>query len=71
MHTDSPLYIAETDDRGAILCVWYSRTKGRQPRPINNPIKHLSRVISAQHSGAGSDEIIEWVRAKAAAAHAV
>lgn len=65
MTTETPLYIAETDELGRVVCVWFSEQPSSRPKPIRNPQKHLSRLAAAQCSGAAPDEIASWMEQRA------
>ena len=56
--------IAETDENGAVVCVWVAEVRSRSPRVFDRE-QHLGVMTTkAQFFGASRDEVIEWIEYK-------
>ena len=64
MTMDSML-IAETDDQGAIVCVWQA-DHGSRPRPVKDAAACLSAIGTFSTYGAARSEILRWLTDSAA-----
>lgn len=54
-------FVAETDENGAVICVWVADAQARSPRVFDRE-NHLTLMTSeAQFYGAHRDEILAWV----------
>ncbi|WP_172330012.1 hypothetical protein [Mangrovicoccus sp. HB161399] len=63
------LYIAETDEHGAVTCVWVQINARCSPVAISaNHGSHLAFLPEAEVSGASKDEVAEWLKAARGAA---
>lgn len=56
-------FIAETDEHGAIACVWVADPNTRGPR-IFDPKLHSDKIQSAETAGASRQQIASWVASR-------
>lgn len=56
------IYVAETDEKGAVLCVWVDTDGQRSVRPFNPKRNRLNEFAKAEFSGAQPDAIKYWLR---------
>ncbi len=57
--------IAETDEHGAVACVWVADPETRGPR-IFDPRLHSDKIQSAETAGASRQQITSWVASRKA-----
>ena len=55
------IYVAETDENGAVLCVWISKDGERSVRPFNPERDHFNEIGPAEFSGAQPKDIKSWM----------
>ena len=56
-------FIAETDERGAVLCVWRYAPGDRSARPLDGPSGYMRELSQASVHGASPTAVADWLKA--------
>lgn len=59
---NDPLYVAETDELGNVVFVWFSDDMRPRARPLRDPGKHLPKLNGARFSGSSPEAIRVWMQ---------
>lgn len=66
---EKQVFVAETDENGAVTCVWVNEPPSRSPR-VFDPRLHSAKLDLAEVSGAPRNQIAAWVTSRENAAGA-
>ncbi len=61
----NPMFIAETDENGAVSCVWVADDQTRGPR-LFDPQLHSTKIQEGDCIGAPHYQIAAWLEEKSA-----
>lgn len=64
MQRKKTIYVAETDEKGRVLCVWVDAHGQRSARPFNAKRNRFDMTIEAEFSGARPGVIKSWLARK-------
>lgn len=62
MNDNTPIFVAETDSKGEILCVWCKEPSERFAKPINDPSIYVEYFTRAAFHGASPVKIRSWLK---------
>ena len=61
MKSKKTVYVAETDENGAVVCVWIDAHGRKSAKPFNPKLHRFDETVSAEFFGAKPDAIRRWI----------
>lgn len=61
MQRKKTVYVAETDETGAVVCVWIDAHGRKSAKPFNPKRHRFDETVSAEFFGAKPDAIKRWI----------